>query len=352
MIRFLGRWIARAALALVGLLIVLLIPVGWVETMCRPSAATATYVPLITDPGQQRPESRTLMTYPEWHIVHAYEDYATVIATGDPHQFSYLKSIWGFWDSLCTLSRETGSHGGFDLPTKQMVYTIGVSFTVELGLKAAYEESIGRVFAVMRGSRHSALDDLSALQAAGYAAFLQQTPWYRWDFRTDAEALAAAATPALRDRERAIALGIEFRAKAAYAGVIAAAVAGVGADELTIRSIVAGLSKAKLQAIDGVTILSETPAGTLIETPRYRAFTLILQAIAAKGGQIVEIAGNDDIMFTALSAEPWEEGEIFQMQRQGQEDYRHLLLVKVTALAETLNALPGRGMVLEQIHDY
>jgi hypothetical protein len=24
----------------------------------------------------QRPEGRTLMTYPEWHIVHAYEDYA------------------------------------------------------------------------------------------------------------------------------------------------------------------------------------------------------------------------------------------------------------------------------------
>lgn len=352
MIRSLLGWLLRGVLALALLLIVLLIPVGWVETMCRPAIVTANYPPLITDPGQQRPESRTLMTYPEWHIVHAYEDYATVIATGDPHQFSYLKSIWGFWDSLCSLSRETGSHGGFDGPTKQMVYTIGVSFTLELGLKAAYEETIGRVFASLRGPGRTALDDLSAVQASRYAAFLQQTPWYRWDFRTDAETLAAAATPAWRDRERALALGIEFRAKAAYAGVIAAAVAGVGADQLTIRSIIKGLSADSLGAINGVSIVAQGPAGVEIDTPRYRAFTHILQTIAAQGGQIIEIAGNDDILFTALSAEPWEEGEIFQMQRQGRNDYRHLILVKVTDLAARLNALPGRGMVLEQIHDY
>ena len=37
-----------------------------------------TYTPIVPE-ADRRPESRTLLTYPEWHIVHAYDDYAAVI---------------------------------------------------------------------------------------------------------------------------------------------------------------------------------------------------------------------------------------------------------------------------------
>lgn len=350
--RFLWRWIKRLVFALVALVLLLLAPVAWNETMCRPTVVPSAYPPIITDPAQQRVEARTLLTYPEWHIVHAYDDYARVIAAGDPQDFAYLKAVWGFWDSLCTLSRASGQHGGNPWETKQMNYTIGISFTLELGLKGLYEETIGRLFVMMRGPERSPLDELSARMAADYATFLRQVPWYKWDFARDAAALAEAATPVLRDRERALALGWEFRAKAAYARVIARAVAGVGPDELTIRSIVTGLDKAALTAIEGVTVVAERPEGLEIETPRYAAFTVILQAIAAAGGTMVEIAGNDDIMFTALSAEPWEQGELFQIERQGAGDYRHLMMVRVPDLATALNRLQARGLTLEHVHDY
>ncbi len=352
MIRFVVRWTRRGLTVLLLLTLALLAPVAWVEGMCRPTITPGSYSPLITDPAEQRPEARTLLTYPEWHIVHAYEDYAQVITAGDPHDFAYLQSIWGFWDSLCTLSLSTGDHGGFPWETKQMVYVIGVSFTAELGLKGLYEESAGRAFALFRGPDHAPLDRLSAKQAADYATFLQQVPWYRWDFAADARALQDAATGAWRDRERALALGLEFRTKAAYAKVIAAAVAGVGGDKPTIRSVVSGLPRAALADIEGVTVIGDRPDGQEIETPRYRSFTLILQAIAKAGGQVVEIAGNDDIMLTVLSPDPWEQGEIFQMERQGFGDYRHLLLVKVADLSATLNGLRARGLELEQVHDY
>lgn len=352
MIRFVWRWLRRAILALVLLVVVLLAPVAWVETLCRPTVVPSAYPPILTDPAQHRVESQSLLTYPEWHIVHAYEDYAAVIAKGDPQDFSYLKSVWGYWDSLCALSQASGEHGGFPWETKQMDYTIGVSFTLELGLKGLYEETVGRLFVMMRGPDPSPLDKLSAQMAADYASFLQQVPWYRWQFAEDAATLAKAATPMLRDRERALALGVEFRAKAAYAGLIAKAVAATGTDELTIRSIVTGLDKAALTAIDGVTIIADRAEGFEIETRRYAAFTVILQAIATAGGTVVEIAGNDDIMFTALSAEPWEQGEIFQIERQGTGDYRHLMLVRVPDLAATLNGLAARGLMLEHVHDY
>ena len=345
--RFLWRWVKRLVLVVLLLVIGLLSPVAYVETMCRSPVVTDTYRPILPEPDH-RPEARTLLTYPEWHIVHAYDDYAEVIRSGNPADFGYLQSINGFWSSLCSLSKAAGTHGGIDGPTKQMVYTIGVSFSAELLLKAAYEETLGRVATLIRGEARSPLDDLSATQAADYATFLQQVPWYLWDFRRDAAALQTAATDSFRDRERRIALGLEFRAKAAYAGVIATAVAGMEPDALTMRSIVTGLSRDTLAAMGGVTIIATRPEGTEIETPRYAAFTDLAKLLAAQGGNFVEIAGNDDILFTAISDDPAMKGAIHSSARQGNPGFRHLVLVKVTALAEALRADPG----IEHIHDY
>jgi len=178
------------------------------------------------------------MTYPEWHIVHAYEDYAQVIAKGDPHEFGYVSSIKGFWSSLCSLTTKAPAHGEIDGSTKSMVYTIGVSFTAELLLKAAYEETIGRLFASLRGDTRTPLDDLSAHQARAYA--------------------------------------VDF----------------------------------------------------------------------------VEIAGNDDILFTALSDKPVQVDAFFNFRRQGFSDYRHLVLLKVSDLAARLRTLYGSPLTLEHIHDY
>jgi hypothetical protein len=78
--------------------------------------------------SQTRPEERTFTTYPEWHIVHAYEDYARVIASADPHDFGYLQAITGFWSSLCPLTGLADQHGGFTTQSKMTLYTIGISF--------------------------------------------------------------------------------------------------------------------------------------------------------------------------------------------------------------------------------
>ncbi len=352
MMRFLGRWLKRGVLALVALVLLLVAPVLWIETACRGTPVASAHVPIITDPAWQRSEARTLLTYPEWHIVHAYEDYAAVIDKGDPQDFDFLAAIVGFWSSLCDLSRASGAHGGFPGETRQMVYTIGVSFTAEMLAKAAYEESFGRLASRLRGPDHAPLDRLSARQAADYAAFLAQVPWYRWDFAADADALAAARSGALRDRERAFALGLEYRAKAAYARAIAAAVESVGHDETRLRSIVAGLSPEALASVPGVAVIAVRPEGVEIETDRYRAFTDILQDLASRGADLVEIAGNDDILVTVLSAEPARADALASMPRQGRGDYRHLILIPVAALGDTLRALAAGPARLEHVHDY
>ena len=116
-----------------------------------------------------------------------------------------------------------------------MIYTIGVSFTAEMLMKAAYEETLGRVAVWLRGPERAELDEVSARQASDYARFLQQVPWYRWDFDRDRAELSAGA--GFRNAERRLALGLEYRAKAAYARVIAAAVAGMVPDALRMRVV-------------------------------------------------------------------------------------------------------------------
>src|SRR6188472_1678909 len=79
--------------------LLLLAPVVYVEVACRGDAATQTYTPLITDPAFQRREANTYLTYPEWHIVFAYDGLAQALKTGDEHAFEYAHSVSSFWSA-------------------------------------------------------------------------------------------------------------------------------------------------------------------------------------------------------------------------------------------------------------
>lgn len=347
----LWRWFKRLLLLALLTTIALATPVVYVETMCRGTTTPDSYTAILP-PEHHRAEARTFMTYPEWHIVHAYDDYAKVITTKDPHDFNTFNSITGYWTSLCALTKTAASHGGIDTETKQLVYVIGTSFTAELALKAAYEETLGRLTTLLRGKTRTPLDDLSAQQATDYAKFLQQVPWYKWDFPAANDALNAAKTDALRDKERSLALGLENKAKAGYADIIAAAVASTGEDRLSLRMLVTGSATKDLKERDDVTITGLSSEGMEIETPRYRALTHLLDDMAQDQINFIEIAGNDDILFTAISSTPTDENALHSFARQGYGDYRHLIVVKVSDLAETLRTLPDAGLTLEHIHDY
>lgn len=346
-VRAVWKWTKRISLGLLLVILCLLAPIGFNEIACRSAVQPNTYTAILP-PEHHRPEARSLLTYPEWHIVHAYDDYAEVISKRDPHDYAYLRSIAGFWRSLCALSRAAGAHGGFDGDTKTMIYVIGVSFSLELLAKAAYEETLGRLATWVRGEGQSALDQLSAQQARGYARFLQQTPWYRWDFSGSNLDLLKGDRGSFRDAERSFALRTENRVKAVYADAIAAAVASVGFDELTLRMVVGGYDL----ALADVSYIADLPEGTVVETPRYRALTHVMVQMADAGVNFVEIAGNDDIMLTVLSDAPDFDRAIASLPRQGYGDYRHLVMLKVTELGARLRAYAAAGVQVEHIHDY
>jgi hypothetical protein len=247
-LRRLLKWsVLSAAVAVV----LLLSPVAYVELRCRGDrAGTGTYQPLITDPAFQRREANTYLTYPEWHIVFAYDGLAHALKTGDEHAFGYLDTISRFWSATCALTRVAAGHGGADWDTRSMIHTIGVSFTVEMLAKASYEETVGHATAWLRGSRKTPQDVVIAGVAADYAAFLRQTPWYMYPFTRKARELwIPPAGLSLRGWERRLGIGLEFEAKSVYAKVLAGAVAATAPAPLVVRSVVSGLDAAALGRI-------------------------------------------------------------------------------------------------------
>ena len=346
-----GKWLSRLILVVLLVVLALVAPIMWMELGCRSQGGMEPYDALLPE-EHHRSEARTLLTYPEWHIVNAYDEYAKVVELAEPHDYRFFSAISGYWNSLCGLKKRANRHGGMTNETKQLVYTIGVSFTAEMVMKALYEETIGRISTLVRGPGKAPLDTLSATQAAEYATFLQQTPWYKYDFNADIAALDAAKTNAPRDIERRFALGTEYWAKSAYAGLIEEAVDRVGPDELTLRMIVNNASAGDLARMEGVIVKSIRGNGIEVETVRYRALTEILTEMARQDMDVVEIAGNDDIMLSVLSNQSRLQGALFSTWRQGYGDYRHLLRVKVPDMMVLLRFLETDDARLEHVYDY
>jgi hypothetical protein len=349
------KWLIGAGLVT---LVMLLVPVAYVEVTCRGTPRPDTYRPLITDEASRRLEANSYLTYPEWHIVFAYDGLAESLETGDEHAFGYYSSVGEFWRSTCALMRVADSHGGADGPTRTMIHTIGVSFTAEMAAKAVYEETIGRATAWLRGPEKTRQDAIIAGTAAEYAAFLRQTPWYRFPFGRELRELwGAPAGWSVRAWERRIGIGIELAAKSLYARVIERAVAATGEAALTIRSVVAGLDQSALSRMADVKVIGRRGRGLEIETPRYARFTEILAEISRRGGTVLEIAGNDDVMVTLTvprDATPrlGRAVEILRLRRDGFPGDRLLVDVKVSNLSSLLASNPPGDPGLEHVFDY
>nr|WP_295077709.1 hypothetical protein [uncultured Roseateles sp.] len=348
-------------LGLVIGLLVLLAPVMWVETSCMGDRvdSEATYQPILA-PEHRRPETNTYVTYPEWLIVHVYEDYAAVARSQGEAAFPYFSSINRYWSNLCVMTRHASARGEITGDSKAMLYTIGVSFSVEMAVKGAYERTIGWLTEAISGNAVTPEDQFARSVADDYAVFLVQTPWYAYPF---GEKLQAFWTQVpwrggnlVRKLERRLSFTLEFGVKALYSKAIQA-LAGMDPAPLRIRSVMRGLAPTH-EKLDTSVKMIETLTGGLqiIETPRYREYTHILRRLALDGADIVEIAGNDEIFVTLLLPPdaPKLGGQLLitaplaarpTWRRKGR-------LLKIEDLAALVRQLSSFGGELEHVYEY
>jgi len=339
-------------------------PIVWVETSCNePLPGTdfgAAYTSRLQGDEGRRAEVQSWLTYPEWYIVYSAETYGRFLTDGNrPSAFAHGRQIRGFWSGLCTVNRAAAAGGGSG-HYKTMLYTIGISFSAEMIVKAVYENTIGRLTEWI-GGWDSGNDRFNAGIWRDYAAFMHETPWYRFPFTEAVSGLWSTGSEGrpFRHWERRLALSTEYGVKAGYAGLIGwASGTALGQDERTLRFVARG-EPAAFQRVDARLRPVERLDGGLIviEAPRYAQFTDLMQRLAGTNAELVEIAGNDDIFVTLRlpegAAMPAGGIEMISVPLDDRPGWRRVgVTAKVPQLLPLLRATSASGGEIEHVYDY
>jgi hypothetical protein len=364
------RWLRRI-LAVVAILIALsvLVPLAYIEGTCRPSSgaaaasAPAVTLPAIDEPGYRRKLNNTFFTFPEWYIVYSFEDFGRFLDRSSESHFGYLGHIFGFWRSFCTINRAVPATGESLTEVKTMIYIIGISYSVEYAIKGFYENTIGRAFEWIRGEKRTPQDEFGRAVLQDYAAFLYTIPWYKYPFREKLDGLFAISAPTpsnFRTWERGFALGAEYFVKIGYASLIQKALdAGGDTEPRDIMFAVATLPPAVLAKEARIKpVRALTPQWQLVQTPRYKDFTEIVQSLLDQGYGLAEIAGNHDILITVVAPDAAKlniEGatELFSLELDARPGFRRAgLKARIDRLVDINRELKARGASIEHFYDY
>lgn len=364
------KWLRRI-LVTVALLIALtvLVPLAYIEGTCRPSSAGATAtapavtLPAIDEAGYRRKLNNTFFTFPEWYIVYSFEDFGRFLDRASESQFGYLSHIFGFWRSFCTINRAVPATEESLAEVKTMIYVIGVSYSVEYAIKGFYENTVGRVFEWIRGDKLTPQDEFGRTVLQDYAAFLYTVPWYKYPFREKLDGLMAIVSPTpskLRSRERDFALGTEYFLKIGYAALIQQALDAGGDEEpRDIMFVVTTLPPDVLASEPRIKpIRALNTQWQLVQAPRYKAFTEIVQGLLDQGYGVAEVAGNHDILVTVIAPDDARldikgTTELFSLQLDARPGSRRAgLKARIDRLVDINRELKARGASIEHFYDY
>lgn len=314
--------------------------------------------------GYVRDEESTYLTFPEWYIVYSADEYAAFLKENRPSQFPYFASVGQFWRTYGCVYEVTKNHYPFNGGRHVMLVVIGTSYSGEYVVKGIYENTVGRVTEWFSGGAKTAEDEYAQHVAEEYGTFLHTIPWYEFPFgqklKNVWQTTDLGGPQLLRKWERKIALTVEYAIKAVYGVIIEKATRATYVPApLEINAFVKNIPPPVLAKTPGLNVMQQLGnAVQLVELPRYEAFTNVVTLLARQKIEFIEIAGNDDILITAIAPSDWsgevESGDVlFAMPiltAPGQQ--RFGIRVAVSSLSEIINDLESQGIKIEHVYDY
>ena len=367
-LRKLGRW-------LTVLLVVLAVPALYIGVGCRGDAqfAITDQPPVVSDAVRAElaklqtykfPEEKSYLTFPEWYIVYASQDYADHIAQQRPSGFAYFTAATEFWTSYCKVNRVSAARYSFNFGTQVMIYVIGVSHSAEFILKGIYENTLGRIFELMAPGRPVDEEVFAHRFAHDYGQWLNTTPWYDFDFwgrlNTLWSDVPKSGDGLFRKWERRLVLSAELVFKSGYGALIGGGTnAAYAPAELEIRVLISGQAAA-LAAVDSrIRIERDFGDGTVLAViPRYQPFTEIALKLAQTPMRFVEVGGNHRMFMSLRVKDQWKAPqtfpvamfEVFVLAPGGGR--RIGLDVPIADVLSTIAAAQSSGAVVEHVYDY
>jgi FAD/FMN-containing dehydrogenase len=314
--------------------------------------------------GYYKGEEQTFLTLPEWYLVFNPNEYADFLERGNnPSDFPFYKSIDEYWTLYDRVSVLTEGLYPENSEYQVMLWVIGVSTTAEFVAKGAYENTIGRLTR-WTASDETPEDELIKEAHAAYGDLIYFEPWYRFPFG-DYVGRVWSDIPFfgknfIRKLERKLMFSGEFAFKALYAKAIGfgAATAYDAPVEQVIMHINGDLD-AVLSADLRLTVLRDFGEGDLVvSVPRWGPFTEIVSKLAASAVRFVEIAGNDEILVTAVGPDdavmtPLHGRLLFEsMVISPEHQRRAVYMVRTEHLGDLLNGLAAGDGTLEHVFDF
>jgi hypothetical protein len=336
---------------------------AFVGTRCYGGSLYAGQAP--APPGLSRylrAEAFTFLTVPEWYIVYSTDEYAGFVRRQPPSAFPYLSAIGQYWGAYGAACDATRGRYPFEMGYHVMLGVIGVSLTAEYGIKAIYENTIGRATEWL-GSTDTPEDVFAAGVAAEYGKFMHTTPWYQFPFADRLSTLWRDVPwwgpRVVRKWERRLAITAELGAKAAYGWVMGqGSQAAYGAEDLTTYGRILRVDARALAAAGGKLIPSKDPV-PVVALPRYEAFTPAALTLLERGQRFQDIAGNDDVVVGLRAPDPGEVPLVSGASIVGRQRLlttpgraRVTVAVPVARLHEALAAWRKPGLTVEHIYDY
>lgn len=312
----------------------------------------------------QKPEGQTLLTVPEWYLVFNPLEYAEYLERGHPGDgFPFLASVEEYWSQYKRVRALSEGNYPDNPEYLTMLQVIGVSTTVEFLIKGAYESTLGWL-ARMTSDGTASKEDATIAQAhRAYSDLIYHEPWYAFDFLPWVGKVWQSdllGPNFLRRTERKLAFSLEFAVKAAYAELLGyAARSAYDAPVEEVHLLVRAERAEDLQVDPRVKLVRALTQGRyLVAVPRWGPFTEIVPEFAERGVEVLEIAGNDDIVMSVVgpkaSVLPAQLGvSLFESKLvTDRSKKRSVLLVPTQKLSQALRMLRAANVRLEHLYDY
>ncbi|WP_227747168.1 hypothetical protein [Paraburkholderia franconis] len=330
---------------------------------CAAAADAGSLVP----PEARRDTEQTLLTFPEWYLVHSPAEYARVVAQRPAHRFPFIAQTEQLWSTYRTVTEEQiRDRYPLNLGYHLMILVIATSTTVEYTLRAVYENTVGRASWLLGGGRPTDEDRYGAKAAQDYVDFIRQEPWYLFDFWSQLKHLWTDVPlfgPGLvRKWERRYELTTEYAIKAVYGKLIEKATRATYTPALMTTDVVVDRLPQGWTPPARVSVQQRLPDGrVLLSLPRYFDFRIAATALARQGLRIDDIAGNGastPILVTVwagndtkLSAGYWR--VLFEQPLTLPAQTRRIaLLMPVGRLSTFLVQASAMGLTVEHVYDY
>ncbi len=285
---------------------------------------------ILSDSGALRRTWNTLMSIPEWFIVSISDDYTSWLEQGNnPSDFPYFGYLMDYWYLYGRITSIMDYKIPRDYEYHTMVRVIGVSTTLEFGLKGLYEFTLWRLTSLIQ--YNSEEDTAYHKISRDYVHFILLRPWYEFDFRESLSRFDCHFS-SLRWTERCFLYGWELLLKKYYAKVIEDAAHSNFAIP-NVWTEVGWVFPESVTQIDTINIV-KTENG--IKITRYYPFTEYLPKVLSESGTTVtSIAWNKKIVVEAQ----WPSNSITP-----REMFARIPLRTEPSIARTFSLLPVESL--------